>query len=70
MSRFNVGEYDDGWRLMERSGTLELWHNTQTDNHGVYLYEHVQDEVFLMWKLHRSYEAVHETFGKIYDLLR
>jgi len=55
---------------MERSGTLELWHNTQTDVYGVYLYEHEQiDESWLMWQSRRSYEAARQTFDKVRNLI-
>lgn len=70
MSVYELGYIAGDWELIERNGRVEKWHNRNSDNYGIYLFEHVQtDEYWLLFAIRQTREAADEVFDSVVSLL-
>jgi len=75
MSNYKIGEKDDwDFRLIKRSGRVEMWHKPETHSYKVALYEHInqaEDCLFhsTKFELHLA-EKVYETAVRVVNQSR
>jgi hypothetical protein len=72
MSKYPIGEKDDwNFRLVKRSGRVEMWHKPETHSYMVCLYEHVnQDEERLFHTTKFDQKEAEQVFQTVLGLLR
>ncbi|MBT9139896.1 MAG: hypothetical protein DDT30_00468 [Dehalococcoidia bacterium] len=70
MTKYNVCETDAwGCHLIKRKGQAEMWHNPKSDAYAVYLFEHVNDERFLLHATKYTRELADWVFDGVVSLL-
>ena len=71
MSDFTIGDNEYGWTLVARNRNVELWHNDESGNYGVYLYEHVTlSDGPIMHVIRKNKKDAEEIYAIVANLLK